>query len=304
MCSYNDLFQVRFLDYAIIRRCCSHHRYTALFVTLFVVGLLIFTGKPKYIFNSHLHIPWLTDVQHVQTLDCIAVADRPQWPRGVQSEASSRSDGYLTVVIVTARSGFKRLPLTLAALVCHLDYRQMSEVMLFVPPQDVSLLEPFVTGEAAYHWPWPISIMSDDRVLKHTHTHSYRIQMMLKLVVAQLIKTEYYMVLDSDCVALWPIHVEQLLWKRPMVSTTSKMNHSSPSFLALYQIEEKSDHGEWWPESEQVLQIEPNTCIPDDPSSTTIGVTPAILSKSIALRTLCRLQILYGKFCRVLVDVK
>jgi hypothetical protein len=304
ICSDNDLFQVHFLDYAVIRRRCSHHGYTALYVILLVIGLLVFTGHPKYIFKSHLHIPWLTDVQHVQALDCIAVVDQPQWPRVVQSDTSSRSDGHLTIVIVTARPGFKRLPLTLAALVCHLDYRQISEVMLLVPPQDVSLLEPFLTGEAAYHWPWPISIMPDDRVLKHMHIHSYRLQMMLKLVVAQLIKTEYYMILDSDCVALWPIHVEQLLWRRPTTSATSKMNHSSPLFLALYQIEEKSDHAEWWPESEQLLQIEPNTCISDDPSSTTIGVTPAILSKSIAFRTLCRLQMLYGKLNRVVVFAK
>jgi hypothetical protein len=303
-CSDNDIFQVRFLDDVIIRQRGSRHRCIALCVTLLVIGLLVFTGQPKCIFKSHLHIPWLTDVQHVQALDCIATVDQSQWPRVVQSDTSSRSDGHLTVVIVTARPGFKRLPLTLAALVCHLDYRQISEVMLLVPPQDVSLLQPFLTGEAAYHWPWPISIMPDDRVLKHTYTHSYRLQMMLKLVVAQLIKTEYYMTLDSDCVAIWPIHVEQLLWRQLTTSTASKMNHSSPSFRALYQIEEKSDHGEWWPESEQVLQIKPNTCISDDPSSTTIGVTPAILSKSIALRTLCRLQILYGKLSRVFVIAK
>jgi hypothetical protein len=241
----------------------------------------------------------------VQPLNCIAGVDQPQWPRALQSDTSSRSDGHLTIVIVIARPEFKRLPLTLAALACHLDYRQITEVILLVPPQDVSLLEPFLAGEAAYHWPWPISIMPDDRVLKHTHILSSRLQMIFKLVVAQLIKTEYYMILDSDCVAIWPIHVEQLLWRRrPTTSTKSKMNHNSPSFLALYQIEEKSDHGEWWPESEELLQIEPNTCISDDSSSTTIGVTPAILSKSIALRTLCRLQILYGKLSIVVIIAK
>jgi len=240
----------------------------------------------------------------VQALNCTAPVDQPQWPRVVQSDTSSRSDGHLTIVIVTARPAFKRLPLTLAALVCHLDHRQISEVMLLVPPQDVYLLEPFLIDEEANHWPWPMSIMPDDRVLKHTHTHSYRLQMMLKLLVAQVIKTEYYMILDSDCVALWPIHVEQLLWRRPTTSTKSKLNHSSPSFLALYQAEEKSDHDEWWPESEQVLKIEPNTCISDDPSLKTIGVTPAILSKSIALRALCRLQMLYGKLNTVVVIAK
>ncbi|CAF0885467.1 unnamed protein product [Rotaria sordida] len=91
--------------------------------------------------------------------------------------------------------------------------------------------------------------MPDDNLLKHSHTHSYRLQMMFKLVVAQVMKTEYYMILDSDCVALWPIHVKQLLWQQQV--STSKMKNNTPSHQALYQLEERSDHAEWWPESEQ-----------------------------------------------------
>ncbi|CAF4127603.1 unnamed protein product, partial [Rotaria sordida] len=99
------------------------------------------------------------------------------------------------------------------------------------------------------------------------------------------------MILDSDCVALWPIHVKQLLWQQQVSS--SKIKHNTPSHRALYQLEERSDHAEWWPDSEQVLQIEQNTCITNNPSAKVVGVTPAILSKSIALMTLCRLQALY-----------
>ncbi|CAF0983449.1 unnamed protein product [Rotaria sordida] len=101
------------------------------------------------------------------------------------------------------------------------------------------------------------------------------------------------MILDSDCVALWPIHVKQLLWQQQV--STSKMKNNTPSHQALYQLEERSDHAEWWPESEQVLRIEQNSCATNDPSAKAIGVTPAILSKSIALMALCRLQTLYGK---------
>ncbi|CAF4305668.1 unnamed protein product, partial [Rotaria sp. Silwood2] len=59
-------------------------------------------------------------------------------------------------------------------------------------------------------------------------------------------------------------------------------------------MEPRSSHSKWWPESEQLLQIKPNTCASTDPTSMTMGVTPLILSRSIALRTLCRLQMLYG----------
>ncbi|CAF4676527.1 unnamed protein product [Rotaria sp. Silwood1] len=267
-----------------------------------MITFLAFIGQPKFIFQPHLHIPWLTNVRHVRPLECISDADQPGWPRAVQLADKSLLDDHLTIVIVTARPDFKRIPLSLASLVCHLDYRKLSEVILLVPRRHVSYLEPFLAGQAVNHWPWPISIMPDDIVLKHSHTHSYRLQMMFKLVIAQIIKTEFYMILDSDCIALWPIHVEQLLLKQQV--STSKMKYNTPSYRALYQLEERSDHAEWWPESEQVLQIEPNTCITNNPSAKTIGVTPAILSKSIALRALCRLQTLYGdrSFLNVLAN--
>jgi hypothetical protein len=260
-------------------------------IFLFIIGLFILNGRPKFVFQSHLHIPWLTNVQHVQPLNCISFDNQHDWPSALQSdEHHAKQDNRLTIVIVTAQPEFKRLPLTLAALACHLDSRRVFEVIFLVPPKDVYILEPFLSGQQGNYWPWPLSIISDDHLLKHIHTDSYRLQMIFKLVLSQIIKTEYYMLLDSDCVAIWPIHVEQLLWQSNVVQ-----NKSLPVFKALYQIEDRSERNQWWPESEEVLQIKPNTCASNDPRTATIGVTPVILSKTIALRTLCRLQTLYGK---------
>ena len=248
--------------------------------------MLIFIGRPKSIVQSHFHIPWLTNVQHVQPLKCLAKDTHPDWPRPVLSE--KRSDSNLTVVIVTARPEFQRLPATLAALICHLDFRRLTEVLFLVPPQDVKLLEPYLSPSQAQYYPWPIRILSDDILLQHIHTNSYRLQMMFKLVLAQIIPTEYYLILDSDCLALWPIHVEQLLYNE---------NLNSSSYKAVYQIEGKSGHATWWSESEELLQTKLEACISSNSSSAasaTIGVTPVILSRTIALRTLCRLQKLYG----------
>lgn len=260
----------------------------SIYFVLLTIGLLILSGRPKFIFQSHLHIPWLTDVQLVEPLTCVSVSHQYDWPSALQVNAN---DNVLTIVIVTAQAEFKRLPLTLAALACHLDSKRIFQVVFLVPERDVHILEPFLSDQKAQYWPWPLSIMADNRLLQHIHTDSYRLQMMFKLVVAQIIHTEYYMILDSDCIAIWPIHVEQLLWQSNRIKTT---NHSLPLFKALYQIEDRSDRDQWWPESEQVLQIEPNTCVSTDPKSSTIGVTPVILSKTISLRTLCRLKYLYG----------
>jgi hypothetical protein len=266
----------------------SRSKYIFKYIFPFIIILLILNGRPKFLFRPYLHIPWLTDVQHVQPLVCISLDDQQDWPSASQSnEDHTKQDNRLTIVIVTAQPEFKRLPLTLAALACHLDSRRVFEVIFLTPLNDVYILEPFLSD----YWPWPLSIISDDRLLKHIHTDSYRLQMIFKLIVSQIIQTEYYMILDSDCVAIWPIHVEQLL----VQTNTTNL----PLFKALYQIEDRSDKDKWWIESEQLLQIKPNTCLSIDPTTPTIGVTPIILSKTISLRTLCRLQTLYGKICLV-----
>ena len=176
----------------------------------------------------------------------------------------------------------------MAALLCHLHARDVTEVMLLVPPHDVHLLRPLLAAQ----WPWPLRIQPDDRLLKHSHVAAYRLQMIFKLFLAQIIRTEFYLILDSDCVAVWPIHVEQLLHR------TIATDHQNQSFYrAVYQIEGRASHEKWWSESEQLLQARLAECSTDGQvASSTIGVTPIILSRSISLTTLCRLQKLYGDF--------
>ncbi len=227
----------------------------------------------------------MTNVQHVQPLKCFSDANQPDWPRPLES--NDKLNDNLTVVIVTARPEFNHLPSTLAGLICHLDFRRITEVIFLVPSSDVNLLEPYISSEQIKYYPWPIKLLSDDILLKHIHTNSYRLQMMFKLVLAQIIQTEYYLILDSDCLALWPIHVEQLLYKE---------NENVSFYKALYQIEGKLGHETWWSESEELLQIKLEACSSTNSSSSsdTMGVTPSILSRTISLRTLCRLQKLYG----------
>ncbi|CAF0802646.1 unnamed protein product [Adineta steineri] len=234
-------------------------------------------------FRPTPHTPLLATTHHVQPLKCIADRNQPEWPRPVQTD--NKSNNNLTVVIVTARPEFKRLSVTMAALLSHLDSRRITEVMLLVPPKDIHLLQPHFPVEYKKYWPWTISIVPDDILLKHIKTDSYRLQMMFKLMVAQIVKTEFYLILDSDCVAVWPIHVEQLLHQ----------NKTSSLYQSIYQAESRSLHEEWWFESERLIQVKLESCVPNDKSKTSVmGVTPSILSRTISLRTLCRLQKLYG----------
>jgi len=86
---------------------------------------------------------------------------------------------------------------------------------------------------------------------------------------------------------------------------------------ALYQIEPRRLHSDWWLASEVMLGVSqwprnahrPSfrskhawtppelqaACWPSLDHTPTFGATPAILSRHIALRTLCRLQYLHGE---------
>ena len=63
-------------------------------------------------------------------------------------------------------------------------------------------------------------------------------------MIVQVIKTEYYMIIDSDCVALWPIHVKQLLLWQTNRSISNIDHNNTPSHLILYQLEKRSDYVE------------------------------------------------------------
>ncbi|UJR15475.1 hypothetical protein I4U23_002418 [Adineta vaga] len=263
---------------------CLKYTRTTLCIILLIIILFLLDGKSIHSVRFYLGLLISANVQHIQPLQCISDTNQLNWPRYAKVE--NKSDYNLTVVIVTARPEFKRLPATIAALLCHLDSRRITEVMFLVPPKDVSLLQPYLSNEQAKYWPWSVSLLSDDILLKHSHTVSYRLQMMFKLFIAQIIRTEYYLILDSDCLALWPIHVEELLYK----------DTKSSSFKAIVQMEDNLGHSTWWSESEELLQIKLQSCVTTNTSSIpTMGVTPSILSRTIALRTLCRLQKLYGE---------
>ena len=45
--------------------------------------------------------------------------------------------------------------------------------MFLIPPKDIDILKSYFSGRQAHHWPWPLSIISDDRLLKHIHTDYY-----------------------------------------------------------------------------------------------------------------------------------
>ncbi|WP_414623152.1 DUF6492 family protein [Calothrix sp. CCY 0018] len=91
------------------------------------------------------------------------------------------------------------------------------------------------------------------------HYYNYRKQMLIKIGIAKIIETEFFLTLDSDIICLQEITSESLI----------------VDGKALMDYEEKSLHHAWWESSAEVLSTPVETNIPG------ISVTPSILSRTI-----------------------
>ena len=127
------------------------------------------------------------------------------------------------------------------------------------------------------HWPslflfpayiHPDSLLIDDDIL--ANSYSYAIQMSLKLLVAKLVHTDFYLTLDADVILLQPVNTSMLI-----VNNKGIYEHE-PRLL---------HHPEWWIGSEHLLNI-----THDNPSDQGFSVTPALLSTQGSLLTLKRIQ--------------
>mmetsp|Transcript_19257 Transcript_19257/g.27564 ORF Transcript_19257/g.27564 Transcript_19257/m.27564 type:complete len:248 (+) Transcript_19257:713-1456(+) len=101
--------------------------------------------------------------------------------------------------------------------------------------------------------------------------------MAIKLLVAKMITTDFYLTLDADVILLRPFDLSYII-------------HQS-SNRAIYRYESRSVHEHWWRGSESFLKIR------NFPSSSQsmigFGVTPAVLSTFGSLLALGRIQQLY-----------
>lgn len=101
--------------------------------------------------------------------------------------------------------------------------------------------------------------------------HPYATQMAIKLLIARVIETDFYLTLDADHYLLHPLDLSTLLRQHPDTLVTQ----------AVYHYEEYTVHERWWEGSRRLLKA-------DDVSLASLGfgVTPALLSPWASLMTL------------------
>jgi hypothetical protein len=130
------------------------------------------------------------------------------------------------------------------------------EMLVFVPDSQLSLLQGALLGTAAEcQLTFPVRVIPE-RVLFHassevlSNAYPYGLQMAIKLLAADLVRTPYYLTLDADILQLHQFLLEDLL-----VPTAGAPGSADREVKALYHFEERGVHENWWAGSERVLNV-------------------------------------------------
>eukprot|EP01062_Namystynia_karyoxenos_P017808 TRINITY_DN16590_c0_g1_i1.p1 TRINITY_DN16590_c0_g1~~TRINITY_DN16590_c0_g1_i1.p1 ORF type:complete len:572 (+),score=74.56 TRINITY_DN16590_c0_g1_i1:87-1718(+) len=215
-------------------------------------------------------------------------------------EAGLRKDTISFVLCTTAgdKEGFLRVPTLLASLVRFVEPASAEVLVLVVPRRDRDAVSSMMASSLRALRPAPFSLRfvhdedilssaqsvyaallpEGERTAKGGRGASYRTQMLLKLGVAQFINTSFYVTLDAD-----------VFLKRPL-----SLSDVVPGGKGLVQGREGSRHRlSWWKAAGQIVHDTERCGRRLGWMQTQIGVTPAVLSTSLARAILGEVERLY-----------
>jgi len=238
------------------------------------------------------------------------------------------AQGKITLVLLVTDDDLHRLPLMVSALSLFTPPTEVHELMVVTTQRDYAKINKFIMHQFKQLFAFEVRVIDDPTLLTHYKAWGYHIQMLVKLVVARLVETDFYLVLDADCVQSWPMEMRSWIMNREK-EQEQKQEHTpeqkqgagtsaSAHGRALYSAEPFQIHRNWFGSSQAALgvsqwprigkesldfssrhawtppELQP-ACWPHQDDAPMIGVTPTILSRHISLRVLCRLQYLYGE---------
>ena len=142
------------------------------------------------------------------------------------------------------------------------------DFFIICPPPQVSIIE----SHMAKYSDFDITVINEREFLPEldlfSNASGWRIQQLLKLAAANLVKTPFYLTFDADILCTAPISEDVLL----------------PQGKALLQLEPKSAHSNWWRSSAHRLQTSANL------DGQGISVTPALLATEVVLGLIAELS--------------
>ena len=176
------------------------------------------------------------------------------------------------------------------------------EMLIFVPDHQYDIMTAALHG-LLQNLTFEVSFNPESAHFRQqigNSVYPYAIQMALKLLVAKVVKTEFYLTLDADIILRHPFEINQIL--APFIEdkayilpvTHNDKSSDGKSFgvrshvrrKAIYDHECRSTHHPaWWNGSEALLYIQST-----EPEKQGFGVTPALLSTFGSLLTLATIQ--------------
>lgn len=202
----------------------------------------------------------------------------------------------LTVVLAARthdENGFPRVPLLVRSLVKFLAYEAVLEMLVVCPDSDV---DTFQRLDALQITNWPLRVVPDSALLSLSEEGftrvtppdelaslggrgaNYRMQMLNKISVASLVRSNFYLVLDCDVLATRRTQLSDLVL-------------DGKALYAAKPFEYPRHRRGWWAAADRILDA--HGCVTDFRGSV-IGVTPAILSTNISRATMTRVGALHG----------
>lgn len=155
----------------------------------------------------------------------------------------------------------------------HID-----RLLVVVPDAEAEHICTALSGFAA-RLNFPVQVIAESKLLPPGDYYPYAAQMAIKLLVARLVSTPFYVTLDADVVLLRDFNVSELV--KPGAGADSSL------LRGLFTPESRyAFHPDWWAASEAFLGLP----LSSNHNTQGFGVTPAVLSTFGALQVAERVR--------------
>jgi hypothetical protein len=192
-------------------------------------------------------------------------------------------DQQMTFVLIVRLADLARTPMLLSSIQKFVESSLIYSFYWVIPDEEVSAFSQFAPNTR-----FPIYLIPESVLLNHTNPDPrkfhYHIQMMLKLSVASIVRTKFYLVFDSDIIVRRPT-----IWTNFFRDEKAFYNQDGQ----VYDMDPSHDElwFRWYNGGEKMLQVANSSL-----STYKFGVTPAILATDISLSVIRRLEVLYPQY--------
>ena len=128
------------------------------------------------------------------------------------STAAEERPSQVTLALNLVLEDLPRAALLLASLSAFLDPQAVSRAIIVAPDAEYEPLKLALAGSAAV--PFPVTLVRESALLGQRRPQewdTYATQMALKLLVSNMVETQYYLTLDADVLALRKMGLPDLL---------------------------------------------------------------------------------------------